>query len=52
MVDTGVPGDVVTVAGIVKVTNPDLEKPGELLLLLEVVISIAAPLMADSPVPR
>lgn len=28
MVDAGVPGDVVTVAGIVKVMNPDLEKPG------------------------
>lgn len=28
MVDAGVPGDVVTVTGIVKVMNPELDKPG------------------------
>lgn len=28
LVDSGVPGDVVTVSGTIKVLNPDLEKPG------------------------
>lgn len=34
LVDAGVPGDVVTVSGIVKVLNPDLEKSGIALLSL------------------
>jgi DNA replicative helicase MCM subunit Mcm2 (Cdc46/Mcm family) len=37
LVDAGVPGDVVTVSGVVKVLNPDLEKPGTLFLYVDTI---------------